>query len=58
MEYGREISEAGVDVVLSSTVSSSPRILMLSDGGTVRSSRQPRYNREVTQACQSTRNSA
>lgn len=58
MEYGRKISEGGVDVVLSSTVSSSPRILVLSGGGAVRSGRQSRYNREVTQTCQSTRNSA
>lgn len=58
MEYGRKISEDGVDVVLITTMSSSPRILVLSDGGTVRSSRQSTFNREATQTCQPIRNSA
>jgi hypothetical protein len=48
MEYGRKICEDRVDVVLGSTMSSSSRIPALSDGGTVRSSRQFIFNREVT----------
>jgi hypothetical protein len=58
MEYGRKISEDRVDVVLGSTMSYSPRISVLSDGGTVRSNGQSRFNREVTHTCQSTHNSA
>jgi hypothetical protein len=48
MEYDGKISEDGVDVVRSSTMSASRRIPVFSDGGSVRSRRQSGFNREVT----------